>query len=946
MAEENNNENITVPKVDLSGPKGYKGIFDIDKTLGLGAAAIQARKVDNKAIDEYISAIETPASGSALDKVAALYRAQGEGAVLRMQRNVTNLIGPTVNLIKEREAAFQARFAVLQETLPDISNSVIFGEDDGSPIPITDDIVSRANQVREDMRLLAALNPADERYADLQKKIEKNQDVVVNFDLVNKQLLEIRNGEQVNQENWSNEMTDEEKAMWNDIYNEKGENIKVDEEGKLIWQDPNNPDAPPVYLDKLTKSPKVKSAEAQGVDSLIRGVAIDFRNQLEARTPGSAANSIGSPAYNQVMLGKYSQMRNLNSDQINSLVWNGLGGDPLYDGIPTESFIASLIANQIAYNPEFNQKYGGEDGVVDSANLNTDEMIAIINDMKRDGPIKQYYDAEGNLVSMKTQFLQWYKNSVDNIITGTVYTPQTADGVATPPVNNTGGTGGDGDGGNNNNNENLLDFDGSGDPSNFNIIPSDDPNRDILALNNVNQTSNNISQGDPLIASILQDQGIDVDMYDALGNFKGAPTDDPNLTASTDGFVGFDDLLAPFQAASNYFETGANLQFPNSSLHNDETISFSRNLMASIIGKDLASEYIGKDGELFKAEKMDFIINKQGQILQTTDGENWTKSPFNNNNAAYNLVLKHLATDINPKTGEVYLKNPPYREILPVGNFNDYASNFNKIISGDSKTANIKMNPDTIYLDFDKETKLPTKRATARNITFTFENGQAFIQYFPDNKEYDKLMPKLPYTPGETINMYKRLFPKAKEKDIKAFVDEQIKNSIEKEKEKKEEEKKEKEKKLPGDLNKKLDNLLVEYATIGGRTLESNKYLLEYDDERFVINSLNREFKKYGFHFMYTPKNRTALGVYDMDTLVFFHETDPTAAVYFRFDTGESDKTNTQNMVKVMKKMYENRDKSKKDYYNAIVDIALPMPGVEFENNFNPFDDKHIGYRM
>ena len=42
MAEENNNENITVPKVDLSGPKGYKGIFDIDKTLGLGAAAIQA----------------------------------------------------------------------------------------------------------------------------------------------------------------------------------------------------------------------------------------------------------------------------------------------------------------------------------------------------------------------------------------------------------------------------------------------------------------------------------------------------------------------------------------------------------------------------------------------------------------------------------------------------------------------------------------------------------------------------------------------------------------------------------------------------------------------------------------------------------------------------------------------------------------------------------------
>ena len=940
MAEENNNENITVPKVDLSGPEGYKGIFDIDKTLGLGAAAIQARSMDNTAIDEYISALETPTGVTALDKVAAMYRSQGAGAVLRMRKNITNLIGPTINLIKEREAAFKARFAILQETLPDISGSTIFGEDDGSPIPITDDIVSRANQVREDMRFLAALNPADERYADLQKKIEKNQDVVVNFDVINKQLLEIRNGEQLNREDWSNEMTDGEKAMWTDIYNEKGENIKVDEEGKLIWQDPNNPDAPPVYLDKLTKSPKVKSAAAQEVDTLVRGAAIDFRNQLETNTPGSAANSIDSPIYNQKMLPLYSKMRNLNSDSINSLIWNGLGGDPLYDGIPTDSFITSLIANQIAYNSEFNQKYGGEDGVVDSANLSTEEMLAIIDDMKRDGPTKQYYDAEGNLVSMKTQFLQWYKNSVDNIITNTVYTPQTADGVATAPVNNTGGTGGDGGDGTSTPPVNL-DFDGSGDPSNFNIIPSDDPNRDMLALNNVNQTSNNISQGDPIIASILQDQGIDVNMYDALGNFKGAPTDDPNLTASADGFVGFDDLLAPFQAAKNYFETGGNLQFPNSSLHNDETISFSRNLMASIIGKDLASEYIGKDGELFKAEKMDFIINKQGQILQTTDGENWTKSPFNNNNAAYNLVLKHLATDINPKTGEVYLKNPPYREILPVGNFNDYASNFNKISSGDSKTANIKLNPISGISFAPDEEGQATRRATARNVSITFEDGQAFIQFFPDNKEYDKLLPKGPISEEEALDYYKLFFPKAKEKDINAFISEQMKNSKEREKEEKEEKKKEEEKKLPGDLKTKLDNLLVQNTTVGGKKLNMG-LLLSYDDERFVINSLNREFKKYGFQFMYTTKNRGNFTIGDMDTLVVYHETDPSTAAYFRFDNSGTDKKNTQKMIEVMKKMYENRDKSRRDYNNAMVDFMLLKTHVDFTSDFNPFDDEHF----
>tara|TARA_R100001440_G_scaffold70331_1_gene92690 strand:- start:4726 stop:7542 length:2817 start_codon:yes stop_codon:yes gene_type:complete len=937
MAEENNNENITVPNVNLTGPEGYKGIFDIDKTLGLGAAAIQARSIDNTAIDEYISTIETPASGSALDKVAAMYRSQSLGAVLRVKKNVTNLIGPTVNLIKEREAAFKARFAILQQSLPDISNSVIFGDNDGTPIPITDDIVFRASQVRENMRLLAALNPADERYANLQKKIEKNQDVVVNFDVVNKRLLEIRNGEQVPESDFGKDMTDEEKAMWLDIYNEKGENIKINEDGRLIWQDPNNPDTPPIYLDKIAAEPKQNLGVPQDVDVLIRGEALDFRNALERNQAGSAANSIGSEVYNVKMLPLFAKMTKLKPDQINSLVWNGFGANEFYDGINTDSFVSSLIANQIIYNSEFNEKYGGEDGVIDVENITPEENAAIINDMKRDGTIKEYYDAEGNLVSMKTQFLKWYKSTVNGIITDTTYTaPVSQDNRVTSTTTN------NQDGGSGDDRVIIYDFDddedddGGGDDSGSIVIPSDDPNRDMLALNNVDQTSNNISQGDPIIASILQDQGIDVDMYDALGNFKGAPTDDPNLTASTDESVGFNDVIAPFKAVSNYLETGKTLQF--SKLPKSRGIA--RNVMASIIGKDLATEYIGKDGDLFKAEKMDFALNKYGEIMQTTDGVNWTKAPFNNNNIAYNLVIDHLVNNNR-------LKNPVYREILPVGNFNDYASNFNKISSGESKTANIKMNPDTIYLDFDKETKLPKKRATARNITFTFEDGQGFIQYFPDNEKYDKLMPKLPYDPEEIINMYKRLFPKAKEKDIKAFVNEQIKNSIEREKEK-EKENKEKDKKeldtkkMSEDLNKRLDNLLVPYAVVGGRKLEFNKYLLQYDDNKFVINSLNREFKKYGFHFFNTTKNRTATSFTDMDTLVFFHETDPKTAVYFRFDTMGSDKTNTEKMIKIMKKMYENRDKSRRDYNNTIVDFTLPMPGVDFESDFNPFDDKHV----
>ena len=913
MAEENNNneENITVPNVDLTGPEGYKGIFDIDKTLGLGAAAIQARSMDNTAIEEYIGAIETPASGSALDKVAALYRSQGEGAVLRMQRNVRNLIGPTVNLIKEREAAFKARFAVLQESLPDISNSVVFGDDRGTPMPITDDIVSRANQVREDMRLLAALNPTDERYASLQKKIEKNQDVVVNFDVVNKQLLEIRNGEQVLESDFGKDMTEEEKNMWYDIYNERGENIKIDEDGRLIWQDPNNLDAPPIYLDKIAKKPKEKRGVPQDIDTLVRGEAIAFRDALEKNTAGSAANSIGGARYNTKMLPLYAKLTALEPDQINSLVWNGLGGNELYDGIPTDSFVSSLIENQIIYNPEFREKYGGDDGEVDTESLTTEEMATIINDMKRGGPIKEYYDAEGNLVSMKTQFLKWYKNTVDGIITDASYTAPVSTEqrvVTTPPIINEG--------------EDILDFDGGSDPSNFNVIPSSDPNRDMLALNNVDQTSNTLGQGDPIVASILEDQGIDVNMYDALGNFKGAPTDDPNLTASTDGVVGFDDLTAPFKAAKNYIDSGQSLQFPNSDFHNDDTFSFSRNLMASIIGRDLAAEYIGKDGQLFRAEKMDFIINKKGQILQTTDGVNWTKSPFNNNNAAFNLVLKHLATNINTTTGEPYLKNPPYKEILPVSSFDDYASNFNKISSGDSKTANIKINPMSISLSNEK-------RVAARNIRITFENGQPFMQPFPDNEEYDKLSPKQPISDLEAIKLYKSFFPKAKEKDIKAFVNEQMKNS----KEVKEEDKKETtNNKVSEDLDKRLNNLTVANTTVGGSKLNMG-LLFSYDDETFVINALNREFKKDGFRFAYSTRYRGNFTIGDQDALVVYHTNDPKTAIFLRFDSSGTDKSNTQKMIKIMRLMYENKYEGRDDVLGLAMDL-----GVDYTNNYSGFE--------
>jgi hypothetical protein len=229
MAEEN-----TTDKKDTTG----LGQFDLDKIAGVGMSAKQAKAVDTKAIDEQIAALEKPASGSVYDKLAARYRSQGEGAVLRTQKNLTNLFGPTVNLIQEREAAAQARFTLLKDKLPEFDDTKIFGMQSGNEMPIVAEIESISKTTKEDMRMLSRLNPNDERYDEIKKRVEKNQDAIVAFDEINKKLLEIRNSQDGREDDsqWSRGMDSTTRQMWEDIYASKGENIKI-QDGKLVWTD-------------------------------------------------------------------------------------------------------------------------------------------------------------------------------------------------------------------------------------------------------------------------------------------------------------------------------------------------------------------------------------------------------------------------------------------------------------------------------------------------------------------------------------------------------------------------------------------------------------------------------------------------------------------------------------------------------------------------------------
>ena len=255
MAEETtNNENTKV-----NDPFSNKGMFAVDEALGTIMGAKGPKLVDTKNIDKAIAGLEKPASGSIYDKLAARYRSKGEGAVLRTQKNLSNLFLPTIKLIQEREADALARYTLLKQGLEEFDDSTIFGQADGSEMPIVDEIKNLANMTKEDMRELSRLNPADERYDVLAKKIQKNNEAIAQFDDINQKLLEIRNAQDGSDDasQWSKGMTQAERDMWMDIYSGKGNNIKI-QNGKLVWTDTRG-ETKYNFKDISDRGPKLKA---------------------------------------------------------------------------------------------------------------------------------------------------------------------------------------------------------------------------------------------------------------------------------------------------------------------------------------------------------------------------------------------------------------------------------------------------------------------------------------------------------------------------------------------------------------------------------------------------------------------------------------------------------------------------------------------------------------
>ena len=126
-------------------------------------------KTDTSDIEERLAQLDAPKKSDIWEKQAAMYRQQGEGAVLRTQRNLTNLFGPTFKVIALKEMQAVAKFNVLKLAMPEFDDSKIFGELGNSEIDIATEAKNISKTVKEDMRKISRMNVNHPDYDELRK---------------------------------------------------------------------------------------------------------------------------------------------------------------------------------------------------------------------------------------------------------------------------------------------------------------------------------------------------------------------------------------------------------------------------------------------------------------------------------------------------------------------------------------------------------------------------------------------------------------------------------------------------------------------------------------------------------------------------------------------------------------------------------------------------------
>ena len=239
------------------------------------------KTLDTSVLEEQIQKIQTPTSSNVYDKLAALYRQETQGRSLRETTDLQRVLLPAAELYRQREEEANERFAELVEQIPTFDDSTLYGEKTGG-VGFESEIMGVSNEIRNDLRLLSRLNPADPRYSELAQKVRQKQNNIIKYNDLNQKLLDIRNSE-IDPSEISNVYSQAEKQAYRDILLGKSENISF-KNGTLTYtyKNPDDESAEPIIVDleKLDINPFEVSDDVRSAELEIRTAAEEFKGEI------------------------------------------------------------------------------------------------------------------------------------------------------------------------------------------------------------------------------------------------------------------------------------------------------------------------------------------------------------------------------------------------------------------------------------------------------------------------------------------------------------------------------------------------------------------------------------------------------------------------------------------------------------------------------------------
>ena len=340
------------------------------------------KKLDTSALEEQIQKIQTPTSSNVYDKLAALYRQETQGRSLRETTDLQRALLPAAELYRQREEEANERFAELVEQIPTFDDSTLYGEKTGG-VGFESEIMGASNEIRNDLRLLSRLNPADPRYSELAQKVRQKQNNIIKYNDLNQKLLDIRNSE-IEPSEISNTYSAAEKEAYRQIRLGSTENIAF-KNGKLIftYTDKINNTTTEVDIDKLDINPFEGSYDTRSDDLEMQGMAADI-----GRSGKGTKDSFGrTKEYNALMAEFESFKDNTSSKNILGLILDGNTDKSSYRNINTVEFVNSLQGAGVS-----------------------------IQELQNSRDLSKVVDIDGVKQSIRKHFFDFYLNNLNNTI--------------------------------------------------------------------------------------------------------------------------------------------------------------------------------------------------------------------------------------------------------------------------------------------------------------------------------------------------------------------------------------------------------------------------------------------------------------------------------------------------------------------------------------------------